>query len=42
MGSPVEGNTAGSLGGIDSDGAVVCLNNSKVSDKRVARAVANR
>lgn len=38
MGSEVESNVAGSSGGIDSDGAVVSLNNSKVSDNHATHA----
>jgi hypothetical protein len=38
VGSSVKGNTAGSSGGIDSDGAVVSLNNSKVSENRATHA----
>ena len=36
--SSVEGNTAGSSGGIDSDGAIVSLHNSKVSDNHATHA----
>jgi hypothetical protein len=38
VGSEVEDNVAGSSGGIDSDGAVVSLNSSKVSDNRATHA----
>jgi len=38
VGSSVEGNTAGSSGAIDSDGAVVSLNNSNVSGNRATHA----